>query len=189
MTRKKNSNRVNNNEINDQVILPFGELADLMPDAAIILDTSMQIVYLNSNAVDLFGYSTFEAVGQKLDIFLPDEVIISHSAHAAQFLIEETTSRRMGENRLVHGKHRDGRIIPLDISITQRSWNNQLYVICVPRDISHQIAIQQSLNASEQRYRSMIDSQNTSLCVWTGKVILFLQTRHIARCLEKPSMN
>ncbi len=141
MTRKKNSNRVNNNEINDQVILPFGELADLMPDAAIILDASMQIVYLNSNAVDLFGYSTFEAVGQKLDIFLPDEVIISHSAHAAQFLIEETTSRRMGENRLVHGKHRDGRIIPLDISITQRSWNNQLYVICVPRDISHQIAI------------------------------------------------
>ena len=161
MTRKKNSNRVNNNEINDQVILPFGELADLMPDAAIILDTSMQIVYLNSNAVDLFGYSTFEAVGQKLDIFLPDEVSISHSAHAVRFLIEETNSRRMGENRLVHGKHRDGRIIPLDISITQRSWNNQLYVICVPRDISHQIAIQQSLNASEQRYRSMIDSQNT----------------------------
>jgi PAS domain S-box-containing protein len=141
--------------------LAFDELVGLFPDAVILLNASLQIVYLNSAAEELFGYPALQVIDHNLDIFLPDELIGVHHSNMLKFINEEKNSIRMGEGRVVYGKHCDGHLIPLDISIVQRIWHDQLYVICIPRDISRQIAAQQALNASEQRYLGMIDSQNT----------------------------
>jgi PAS domain S-box-containing protein len=141
--------------------LPLDELAGLLPDAVIILNSAMQIVHMNSIAEKLFGFSLDEAAGRDLEILLPDGMDVPHQAQASNFLMEESASRRMGEDRIVYGKHQDGHLIPLDISIVQKTWNGRLYVICVPRDVSRQIAAQQELMSSEKRYQGMIESQNT----------------------------
>ena len=134
----------------------FHELANFLPEAMIILDKTMLVVYLNSAAENLFGYSTSEAVGQNLDIFLHETSIGPYHIHKSHLLKkDENAARRMGENRLIFGKHRDGHIIPLDMSLTRRIWHDQAFVVCIPRDISNQIAYQQALKENELQFRSI----------------------------------
>ncbi len=139
----------------------FAEFADILPDAVIILDEAMRILYLNSAAVTLFGYPTNEALGQNLEIFIPEQFMGNHQGKLQEMLSSESGSCQIGENRIVYGKHRSGNLIPLEIPVARRKYKNQSYVICMPRDNRNQLAYQQALNESQQRYRGIIDSQNT----------------------------
>ncbi len=139
----------------------FDKLTGFSPDAVILLDAETHILYLNPVAEALFGYALAEVQGRTLDIFLPEAFISTHRHYVASIKSEAGPACRMGKNRNVYGKHRDGHFIPLDISLAYRRWKGQPLTVCIPRDISEQFNYQQFLNESEQRYRSMIDSQNT----------------------------
>jgi len=119
----------------------FHDLADFLPEAIIILDTTMKVIHLNSAAEDLFGYAAFEANGQEMDIFLHETSTgFLHTPRANRLKKDGDGFQRMGKNRLIFGKHRDGHIIPLDMSLTRRDWHEQTFIVCIPRDISNQIA-------------------------------------------------
>ncbi|MEI7849337.1 MAG: PAS domain S-box protein, partial [Chloroflexota bacterium] len=59
------------------------------------------------------------------------------------------------------GLHRDGRYLPLGISVSKQIMQDRKILICAVRDNSDQNAYEQALSQSEQRYHGMIDSQNT----------------------------
>ena len=134
---------------------PFHDLADFLPEAIMILDTTMQVVYMNSAAESLFGYSTSDAAGKKLECFLHETSIGPYYIQKSSFIKDTDAVRQNGENRLIFGKHHDGHIIPLDMSLTRRKWYDQAYIVCIPRDISNQIAYQQALKENELQFRSI----------------------------------
>ena len=128
---------------------------DFLPEAIIILDTGMQVVYLNSAAEGLFGYSTSEAAGQTLELFLHETSAGSYRIHLATLLKKDKNEASLSaKNRLIFGKHCDGHIIPLDMSLTRRMWHDQAFIVCSPRDVSDQIASQQALTENEAQFRT-----------------------------------
>jgi len=122
----------------------------------------MQVAYLNPAAKGLFGYSTAEAASQTLDFFLHATSLGFYQVHIAGLAQKEpgTSFPRM-ENRLIFGKHRDGHIIPLDMSLTRREWRGQPFLVCIPRDISNQIAYQQALRENELQFRAVFMEHST----------------------------
>ena len=144
--------------------LPDGlldELVNFLPDAIIIMNEAAQIQYFNTSAEEIFGYKASEVINQKLDILIPENTIKTHQEHFENFQKTERATLQMGQNRIVHGRHQSGYLIPLEIFFTSKKYHNQNFIICVPRNASTQLAFAQTLNESEQRYRGMIDSQNT----------------------------
>ncbi|MCX6078446.1 MAG: PAS domain S-box protein [Chloroflexi bacterium] len=139
----------------------FHDLADFLPDAIIILNKALMIVFLNSVAREMFGYQESELIGQNLDLLLPEKYLAIHQEHLSKFFTDSGGIRRMGGDRVVYGKHHSGYLIPLDISINKRSYRSQDFAICVLRNISEKLANKKALNETEQRYRGMIDSQHT----------------------------
>ena len=139
----------------------FHDLADYLPDAIIILNADMQVQYQNLAATQLFGYEGLDLIGQSLELLIPKEHQTAHNAYFHRFLKSGADIHRMGEGRIVYGKHRSGYIMPLDITLRKRMHHDKALLICVVRNISEQVANPQAQSETDQLYRSMIDSQNT----------------------------
>ncbi|MEI7847112.1 MAG: PAS domain S-box protein, partial [Chloroflexota bacterium] len=87
--------------------LKFREVLEFLPDAIIVLDDSLQILHINSNALAMFGYEASEAIGQNLGIFIPGGYREIHNNYVGKFLLFQSKYCRMGPNQIVYGLHRD----------------------------------------------------------------------------------
>jgi len=143
--------------------LPDGlidRLVDLLPDAIIILSDSLQILFFNSAAEEMFGYIAPEVIGKKADIFIPEIQVRVHHKTASKFIAGHDSTKTMGANHIVYGKHRAGHLIPLGISVSRQIFQNRTFLICSIRNSANQMLFEQALTESEQRYRGMLESQN-----------------------------
>ncbi len=94
------------------------ELAGLvrsMADAVVIADPSGTITFWNDAATRLFGWSAEQAVGETLDLIIPERLRARHQAGYERTMA--TGETRYGERLLeVPALHADGR--PLSIAFT-----------------------------------------------------------------------
>ena len=181
----------NPDSTSDSLNWSFFELANFLPSPIFVLDSTVTIVYWNAAAESLLGYSSSEVICQGPDSLFKDLTIFGDcyqpiSAGSAGSLVSLEC-----KDQIVTGIHRDGQIVPLEISLTPRKWQGEFFTICTMRDISEQIAYQNALSAlneSEQRYRGIIDTQNT--LVWRadreGRVVYANQAycQMFGECLD-----
>ena len=106
-----------------------------IPDAVIMVDASGRILLANAQAEALFGYTAHELVGQPLNRLLPETFHETHDALVAQYLAAPFP-RVMAADVQVLGRHRDGRLLPLEISLTPLQGAGPLCVLCVIRDVT-----------------------------------------------------
>lgn len=93
----------------------FAHLADGLADGLVIADGEGTIRFWNDAATRIFGWSAAEAVGESLDLIIPERL---RDRHWAGYLrVMETGETRYGATLLeVPALHRDGR--PLSIAFT-----------------------------------------------------------------------
>jgi PAS domain S-box-containing protein len=89
---------------------------ELVADAVVIVDADSTIVFANSRAITMFGYSAAELLGKPLDILIPVEHRHHHRAAQAEFNGSPQT-REMGTGLNIHGIRKDGSRVPLDIHL------------------------------------------------------------------------
>ncbi len=163
------------------------DLAGFLPDALIILNETMQILYLNSAAETMFGYLTGEVVGQKLDALIPEQYMENHYS-------SKDGLHQMEESWLVCGKHRAGNLIPLEMPVTQRKYKNQTFIICSPRKSSDRRTFELALNEKPRHYRKMNDSQSTlavrvdgeGRLIFANKAYCELFGKELSELIRKP---
>jgi PAS domain S-box-containing protein len=113
---------------------PRGHVAPIR-DAVIIVDANGRIQLANAQAEALFGYAAHELGGQPLSCLLPDTFHETHDALVAQYLAAPFP-RVMAAGVQVLGRHRDGRLLPLEISLNPLQGAAPLCVLCVIRDVT-----------------------------------------------------
>ncbi len=95
-------------------------LADLvrrLADAAIIADATGTIVFWNDAAERLFGWSPEEAVGQTLDLIVPERLRDRH--WSGYHRVVATGQTEYGSKLLeVPALHRDGRTLSISFTVT-----------------------------------------------------------------------
>lgn len=111
-------------------------ILDSTPDGIMFTDSRGNIRRSNSSAADIFGYTHEEFQRLKLEHLLPPEYREAHKTERLNFL-RGIDSRKMGsrETKIV-GLKKDGRLVPLEISIVSKVINKQKSGICVIRDMS-----------------------------------------------------
>jgi PAS domain S-box-containing protein len=94
----------------------FQRIVEEMPEAVIVSDRAGAIVYWNRAAEMMFGHSAGEAIGQSLDLIIPERFRARH--WAGYRTVMSTGVTRYGHELLaVPAVRKDGRRISLEFSI------------------------------------------------------------------------
>jgi PAS domain S-box-containing protein len=125
--------------MNDQ--LDLKQLFDSIGDAIVVADAHERIIFWNSAATRIFGFSTEEALGQTLDLIVSERQ--RHLHHEGYKRSMETGSTRYGASLLkVPALHKDGRTISIAFTVGMLFDDRQqaIGVVAVIRDETKRFA-------------------------------------------------
>ncbi|MDP1690619.1 MAG: diguanylate cyclase [Burkholderiaceae bacterium] len=116
--------------------LAIGDLLDILPDAAIMVDAGGRIAYVNPAMHMLLGYEPEQLLDQPLAMLVPHAARERHAAMAARFR-REGVPTMMGARPVLHAVHRSGRLVPVSISLCNLMLGDRgLVSVAVIHDVS-----------------------------------------------------
>ena len=120
------------------------DVLEAVPDALLIVNQSGDITFANSETERLFGYDRSELLQSKVEMLVPEEIRDIHPTNRGKYF-KEKRARRMGEQSKLVGITKDGKRIPVDISLSPIETDKGLQVIASVRDVSDQRRAQDDL--------------------------------------------
>ncbi|WP_459193234.1 sensor histidine kinase [Halosimplex sp. J119] len=130
----------------------FVALADALSEGIIVLDTDSRIQYANPAVEHLLGYSPDELVGGSKLSIIPERLREAHLTALDRYL-ETGTKNLDWEYVELPGQHKDGREVPLGISLNDFFFDGDRYFVGLFRDISPRKAAERALREREQRLK------------------------------------
>jgi PAS domain S-box-containing protein len=129
----------------DTVAAHLAGLLDSAMDAILSVDEQQQIVLYNRAAEKIFGWTAAEAMGQPLEMLLPERFRGGHAGFMRRFGQTGVTSRRMGDGTVILGQRKDGCEFPMDASISQLDTpTGKLYTVIL-RDVTERVRNREEL--------------------------------------------
>ena len=134
-------------------------------EGILIVNKSGVIVKANAAAHKIFGYSD-SLEDKPIEILLPEEIRKVHESHRTKYSKEPKT-RAMGQGLDLYGRHHDGKIFPVEVSLSPSEVDGNPVVIAFVIDITerklaeHQLR-EYSLDLEirvEERTRELHESQ------------------------------
>jgi PAS domain S-box-containing protein len=118
-------------------------------DVIVLADAQGQIIGWNKAAQDLFGYQADEILGRSLTTIMP---VRYHAAHLQGIEHYRTTgqARVLGQTLEVQGLRKDGSEIPIELSLSTWSQNEQNVFCGIIRDRTARLQAEQAVQEREQ---------------------------------------
>ena len=142
-------------------------ILDAVPFGVVFVDSTGYIVTANGQVMTQFGYDSKELIGQELSILLPEGLRSIHTNLFANFIAKPTT-RTMGKNLDLVGRHKDGMEFPIEVGLGWMTYGDSGLAMAFITDVSEQrnivTALQQDL--MQHRIQSLDDlSTNKSTAI------------------------
>lgn len=130
----------------------------------LVVDAGGRIVLANPALEKMFGYEPDELLGQPMEILLPEPERPRHVELRERY-IQAPLPRPMGAGRDLHGRRKNGGILPVEISLSSFVENGQQYVDAVVVDISERKRIERLHLATETRLQLLLQTNPNGLLV------------------------
>ncbi len=141
-------------------------LGDALDDAFLLADAAQRIVVFNSAAESMFGFDRTEVLGEPLAVLIPDRYHANHEQHVNAFRSHGVGHGARASNRpIVTGSRSDGIEFPAEITLTILDVGGETMVSAVIRDVSAQVAAEQALSESEERFRVTFDHSPVAMAL------------------------
>lgn len=134
-------------------------------DAIITVDEDQQVVLFNRAAEQMFGRSTHDALGQRLDRFLPTRFRDAHRHHVQEFEQSGVTSRKMGRLGAVMGLRSNGEEFPIEAAISHVSVERKKYFTVILRDITERKQAESVLKETTERLQLLMQYAPAALAM------------------------
>lgn len=135
-------------------------ILEAAPDAMIVVDSAGnagRIQSANGHAVNLFGYTRDELIGQPIEILLPERYRARHPSYRNGYFSDPKT-RPMGAGFELLGRRKDGTEFPAEISLAPTPSAEGVRVIAAVRDLTERKRVAAIVQASERRYHNLLDN-------------------------------
>jgi two-component system NtrC family sensor kinase len=114
----------------------YAAVLDSALDAVIVVDEAGIVVTLNPAAETTFGYARREALGHSIgDLIVPDHLKQAHETGIARYRATGEP-RVLGRRVLMEARCKDGRVIPVELAITEVKLPNRRLFTANLRDLS-----------------------------------------------------
>ncbi|WP_293125972.1 PAS domain S-box protein [Microcoleus sp. bin38.metabat.b11b12b14.051] len=143
----------------------FAGILEIADDAIISVDANQKIIMFNQGAESIFGWTAAEAIGQSLNLLLPEAFATSDSHLVTNFGGGVKQARKMGNRKEIFARRRDGTEFPAEASISQLEVAGEIIFTAILRDVTASRQAEASVRLSEERYRSLAIA--TAQMVWT----------------------
>ncbi len=140
-------------------------------DAIISTDEKMKIIHWNNAATRIFGYSAAEAMGNPVEMVVPEKHQQDHREGVNRFL-ETGNGPIIGKTVEVEGIRKDGTNVPIEISLSALRQKESWMFTAIIRDIHDRKDAETALRASEEKHRTTLDANPDPVVVYdmVGKV-------------------
>jgi len=128
----------------------LSRLALIAADAIVTADKDQRILMFNPSATKIFGYSEAEAMGQPLDILIPDRFVAVHRCHVEEFRTAPEVSRNAMRPRDIYGRRKDGSEFPAEASIAKMHQGGGWFFTVILRDVTERRLAERSLARQTQ---------------------------------------
>jgi PAS domain S-box-containing protein len=136
-----------------QDIALFQGIFQASVEGILVVGTDGIIIKTNPASEKLFGYTTGELTGQKIENLIPEKLKKKHLSHRKVYSIQPKT-RKMGHNQKLWGLKKDGAQFPLEISLSPTTINQRQVIIAFVIDISEREKIEKKLNISQKKLQT-----------------------------------
>jgi PAS domain S-box-containing protein len=140
-------------------------LLEAAPDAMVVVDEGGEIVLLNLQAEQQFGYRRDELLGQPVKHIIPDgfaERLITDGARSAA----EALAQQIGTGLELIGHRKDGTEFPIELMLSPLVSAEGTLVTAAIRDVSARREAEEALRASEERHRMVLELAEMGAWIW-----------------------
>jgi PAS domain S-box-containing protein len=127
---------------------------EALPMAAILVERSGSIAFVNALAERLLGYERRELLGRPVETLVPERLRLSHTNDRAAFLTHPVP-RIMGAGRDLHAVRKDGRELPVEIGLSPLTIARRPFVLASIVDLTER-------RRAEQRLRQMLEAASVA---------------------------
>lgn len=133
----------------------FRELLEAAPDAMVIINRKSEMVLVNAQTVQLFGWDRNDLLGQLIDMLLPERPR-GQDSETRHDLFTQSRAWPMGVTMELFGRRQDGMPFPIEISLSPLETDDGTFSIAAIRDITDRKRAEQKLRESERRFSDML---------------------------------
>jgi PAS domain S-box-containing protein len=148
-------------------------LLDAAPDAIVVIGANERISLVNIQAEQLFGYARAELLGQGLELLIPERFRGGHRHHVAGYFANPVM-RPMGSRLELFGRRKDGKEIPIEVSLSPVQNAQGMSVAAAIRDITERKRIETIAKTSTDRLSSAVESLQDAIAVFDAEDRLVL---------------
>jgi PAS domain S-box-containing protein len=110
-------------------------LFEYATEGILITNSKGEITKINPSAEKLFGYNNGELVSKKIETLIPQKFRGNHTHHRDSYN-KNPHPRSMGKGMTLFGLRKDGTEFPVEISLSNYTHNDELFVIAFIIDIT-----------------------------------------------------
>ena len=148
-------------------------LMEAAPDGMVVVNQDGEIVLLNAQAENQFGYRRDELLGQKVTNIIPEgfaERLIADETRTAA----EALAQQIGTGIELYGRRKDGSEFPIEIMLSPLESAEGILVTAAIRDITVRKDAEKHLAQMEARYRGLMEAAPDGMVVVNqkGEIIL-----------------
>lgn len=151
--------------LDDKVIW---SLVDAAPDGIVLADESGQILLVNRQTEELFGYDRGELLGRSVEQLLPERFRSVHSAHRTRYRVEPHV-RAMGAGLRLYGRRSDGREFPVEVSLSPVPTDDGLLIVAAIRDVTERVAAE----ARAREVREILDATRDAVSIFDAVTLQY----------------
>jgi len=136
---------------------------DAFVEGMVIMDEDGRIEHFNKSALQMFGYSPEETIGQDISILMPEPDRSRHAGYVSRYLATRK-AKIIGIGREMKAQHRDGTVFPMHLAVGEVTWRDQRRFIGLIRNLTD------DKRAEERRLRQHTDMITASRLTTMGEM-------------------
>jgi PAS domain S-box-containing protein len=141
----------------------FAGILQISAEAVISADVDQRITLYNQAAEKTFGYTAQEAMGQSINMLIPERFCAAHVKHVTQFAESAKQSLLMSARRQVFGRRKDGTEFPMAASVSRLDVGGERVFTIICSDVTEQTRAAEQLRRAHDELELRVRERTADL--------------------------